>query len=553
MRIKFLILLLLCFNIVIAQVYPNSVPPEFVTAGATQEFLDIYCLMSQYHVQRFVIGVDAVKNYFANISNDLNLTISLSEIDPLRESINEAINSVCNANETNFVEKIESLMDLLQGSEGLEPILRGIGGQFEVELNAKRDEFDAEKDEIDAEKALIDAEAAGLTGSLTLEEHAALNTQLGSINNEISVLVAQAESAESPEEVNSLLTQIDAKRLELDAVAGQLQAAAGEADDLEDQANQLRERAEQLMVDAESFRIRAESYGAKAESLFSDIENQVKSRLLDQGQNASLLAEVNQKQQALFNKIMDYQSSVIDKHEAELEAHGIKVQGFSELKSYLNSKRSQAMSLLTGEVDPEVINSLTSEVEAQALVYRNQIIDEATNKVVNAFFPEFTELEARLDEGLEKAKALGYDTIELETKIVELKAFKESAQELAEQGNVNGAFALIEDIKLLFDEVESIYHSLKAQGEETRDMVEEFISEVESIIPVIAEGVEQAGDAGLDLYGLDFLLAELRAHGDAAESAFSNGDLAIALSHVDKARNTYEAIKVAWDKLRGVA
>jgi len=553
MRKKMIILsILLCFNLVISQEYPAVMPPEVIEAGAAQEFLDIYCLMAQYNVQRFIQGVQAVKDYFNNISSELNLTVSLTEIDSLKDSIINGINDVCTANETNFGLKIQGLIDLLNGSEGIEVVLRSVGTSFETQLYAKQDEFNEEKLRIDSEKALIDAEAANLTGSLTIEEHALLTSQVESITNEINDLVAQAENGGTPEEINALLSQIDSKRVELDSITSQLLNAASEAEGLEAQANQLKARAEVLKSDAESFKAYAEAYGAKAESLFSDIEDEIRTRLLDQGNYSNLLAQVNEKQQALFNKIMDYQSGIIDQKEAELTAHGIEVQAFSELKSYLKTKRSQAMSLLVGEVNPESINQLTSEMESQINEYKNEIISEATNKVVQAFFPELTELETRLDEGLEKARALGFNTTQLEQEINELKNLKASAQELAIQGSIDEAFAMIEIIKPKFEQVKKTYHELKAQGEQTRLMVESFINEVESVIPIISDGVEQASEAGLDLYGLDLMLEELRSHGDMADQAFNQGDLSDALSYIDKARNTYDAIKISWDKLRGM-
>lgn len=117
---------------------PTEIPLEISEAGASQEFVDVMCAMMKYHTAQFFDAMTGIETHFSELNNEFDwLNVDISAISQLKAEAQTKMDAFCASTPDNFGEKMTDFMNVLQGADGMESAMMGIGTQIQTQVEAK--------------------------------------------------------------------------------------------------------------------------------------------------------------------------------------------------------------------------------------------------------------------------------------------------------------------------------------------------------------------------------------------------------------------------------
>jgi hypothetical protein len=310
-----------------AAMIPATIPQEIIDAGAQAEYLAVTCAMARYNMQRFVDGADAVKTIWDEVAASLSsegITMDTSALSSIKSGVLNRVDALCSATPETYGAAIQEIISFYLGKNGLEQSLKSMGTKLESDIKVKMDEYAAEGAEIQAK---IDA----MTGGKTPQEIEAIVSQIQAKSAQYQAIVNSNPIAAQDPSAQALLLEIQSLQASLGASTP---AAQKEAIALGEQAREFGEKAQSL--------------GLKIEGIFSGISDKMEAAFAEKNYS-ELKAAVNQHYYNLFLKVFDAKVFDIEAKRAEVSSYGIDTSIFDEITVWVANKKEEAKGVFTAD------------------------------------------------------------------------------------------------------------------------------------------------------------------------------------------------------------
>ena len=196
---------------------PDKCPEEIQKAGFCADFYASICAGMKYNMKRDFVGkMGKAADYFAGVAQENGFSVDVAPLRNLASEADAKIGEICTADESNFTERVNALMEIANQAK-IEPIFKAI---ISVVQNYFIGLMDAKYEEIQATKSQIES-SMGPTGPSP-----ELQQRMETLGNEMQALgqkmettfkgmetIMEAKPEESPLEreqfIDSQLTLVD--------------------------------------------------------------------------------------------------------------------------------------------------------------------------------------------------------------------------------------------------------------------------------------------------------------------------------------------------------
>ncbi|VVB74209.1 Uncharacterised protein [Candidatus Tiddalikarchaeum anstoanum] len=530
-KLCFLLLVLLTLNLVFAQeisggiggappigqqgIPPTVIPQDVINAGASQEFIDMMCAMSRYHMQMFIDSMTAVKNHFDGIVSGFNgaITLNTNPINDIIIETNSKIDAVCSATPETFTAAMTDFNSLVIGQNTIEGRLSEIGDQLSEQLEAKGAE--------------LEARSIALLGGMTREQ------------------------------VESIAAEIEQKSVQIQSLQSQLQSGQGNPSVLGPELSSLVAELESLVrqisnIDTNqsaALKAEAEAFSSKISEVFGNVEAAMQAEV-NSHDYSQLKAAANAKSYDLTIKLLDYALVNIEKAKIQLEQYGIDTLSLDEAKNFVESKKAEALTIFTPTQDEQTILEWIDEVKIAGQEQEQTMTQLLQNDVSNAWMVQFQMLEENADAGLTEARSRGLNTSIVEGYISELQQLKNDALSAINANNRELALAKLQEAENIIPLLQSAYAELQADNTNAAD-VAGILNIIQTNQLQIQNLVVTGNGNGVDTSTLDSLNNEISSLVNLAETAVNEGDIPQAISLTTQIREVYTSASTEYGQVMG--
>lgn len=395
---------------------PETIPPEIREAGASQDFLDMMCVMARFNSNKFVSATETAERHFMQLSAEIE--IDSTKLQELRERVQVRAEELCSANEANFGSAMKAFMNTMEGPDGMESAMNDIGNQVETQMRAKMEAM-------------------------------------------------QAEMQPKRERMEELRRQIQ----EIDAMARDVASsgASGEALQVFNQQKQpLYEEMKQLGEEMKLQGEQARAVGSNLETVFGGLGEEMERNFDENSADfTAFKMEMAEKQMALFTKVFDIKMEEVKRQKEKLEADGIDASVFDELIAWAESKKAEAQGVFASG-DEQAMEAFMNGMDSSGGEWEAKIDAAISVQIEAKIESKWSELKPTIEEGIALAGENGLDTTQIKTIVAEL-----------EQIQVDYKSAQGEQKRELYSKAKDKFEELRAEWEYLRVEIEWAIEQEE--------------------------------------------------------------------------
>lgn len=196
---------------------PDKCPKEIQNAGFCADFYASICAGMKYNMKRdFVAKTGKAADYFAGVAQENGFSVDVAPLRNLASEADAKIGEICTADESNFTERVDALMEIISQAK-VEPIFKAV---ISVVQNYFIGLMDAKYEEIQATKEQIKSSMGPNGPSPELRQRMeTLGNEMKALGDKMETTfkgmetIMEAKPEESPQErtqfIDSQLTLVD--------------------------------------------------------------------------------------------------------------------------------------------------------------------------------------------------------------------------------------------------------------------------------------------------------------------------------------------------------